>query len=223
MSNRNNIENSIKRELKNNIIDLSIDYAELTLDSILENDAIKELPVVKSIVGVIKGGLKVREAFFAKKILTFFREFHKGNINESKRIAFCDKIENDEKYRNKVIEQIVILNERFLEIEKSKILANLLLAHINGKYKWEVFKDLTICLNNLHLKGLLILEESAKNKEKPFYMKIDLSRPDEGLLASAGLVKYWGEQYFINAYGQNLYFYGVKGDFDFCFPANTGN
>ncbi len=55
-ANNKKIEKAIELGLKEPTFDLAQDYSELGLDSFLDNEIIKEIPVVKTIVGVIKGG-----------------------------------------------------------------------------------------------------------------------------------------------------------------------
>lgn len=214
MEKSKSIETTLSDSLESPLTDLAIDYSELSLDSFLDNEAIKEIPIVKSVVGLIKGGLKVREIFFAKKLLTFLKSFHSGKISSNKREAFQSKFKIDSKYRNEVVEQLMVLNERFLEVEKSKILANLFLAHLNDKYDWPTFQSLAVCLNNLHLSGIELLKELEK-EEKPFYKGFDQGSEEEALLTGSGIVLRWGTHLRINGHGQTIYYYGIKGDLDF--------
>jgi hypothetical protein len=213
----NSIEKIVQDGLEIPAIDLTVDYAEIALDSFLDNDAIKEIPIVKTIVGFVRGGLKVREIFFAKKLLTFMKEFHGGSLNAIKKEEFLSRFKQDKKYRESVVEQVMILNERFLEIEKSKILANLFAAHLNGKFDWEWYCDLSVCLDNLHLRGIRLFQE-MENKKKPFYDGYNTGSEEEALLSSAGIVFRWGTHLQISAHGQYLYYYGIKGDIDYEFP-----
>jgi hypothetical protein len=214
------IEKTIKNELVKPGFDLSIDYAEIGLDTFLDNEAIKEFPIVKSIIGGVKGIMAVRDIFSAKKLITFFKEFHSGSLSAEKRFEFLEKLNSDSKYRNSVIEQVTILNERFISIEKSRILSNLLKAHINGKFDWEGFCQLSECLDDIHTRAFGVLEETAKS-ERPFHLKTyEHEKDGGGVLFSAGLCIIHGNHYSVNAYGQCLYYYGILGDIDFEFPKN---
>lgn len=215
--NEKSIEKTIQNGLESNTMDLTVDYAELALDSFLDNDAIKEIPIVKSVVGIIKGGMKIREIHFAKKLLTFLKEFHSAKLDDSIRIEFQEKFKTDTKYRDSVVEQIMILNERILEIEKSKILANLFTSHLNKKFGWKEFLSLSYCVERLNLTAIEYLNEIA-NEEKPFYK--DFSQFDDNIafLISAGIAQQWGTHLHITGHGQYLYFYGIKGEINYNFP-----
>jgi len=218
MDEEKSIEKVVQNGLESPTMDLTIDYAELALDSFLDNDAIKEIPIVKSVIGIVKGGLKIREIHFAKKLLTFMKEFHSGNLDVAKR----EKFQADSKFRNSVVEQIMILNDRFLEIEKSKILANLFSAHLNDKFDWEGFLSLSYCAERLNLTAIDFLKEMA-DEEKPFYRGYSQFDDNVAFLISAGIAQQWGTHLAVTTHGQYLYFYGIKADIDYDFPQKEEN
>lgn len=215
--NEKSIEKIIENGLESSSMDLTIDYAELALDSFLDNEIIKEIPIVKSIVGIIKGGIKIREIHFAKKLLTFLKEFHSAKLDDFIRTEFQQKFKSDTKYRNSVVEQIMILNERVLEIEKSKILANLFASHLNNKFDWNDFLSLSYCTERLNLIAIHYLDEISK-EEKPFYKGYSQFDDNVAFLISAGIAQQWGTHLQITAHGQYLYFYGIKGEVNYDYP-----
>ena len=215
------IEKVVQDGLTSPAMDLTVDYAELALDSFLDNDAIKEIPVVKTIVGIVKGGMKIREIHFAKKLLTFLKEFHSSKLDDSVVKEFQQKFDNEKKYRDSVVEQIMILNERVLEVDKSKILANLFASHINGKFDWKGFLSLCHCVERLNLTAISFLDEISKEKE-PFYRGYSQFDDNVAFLISAGIAQQWGTHLHITAHGQYLYFFGIKGDVNYEFPKKDG-
>lgn len=46
------INYAVSNELINTTLDLTVDYSEIALDSLLSNDLISEVPIVKSIVAL---------------------------------------------------------------------------------------------------------------------------------------------------------------------------
>ncbi len=213
----NKIEKAVENGLKERAFDLATDYAELGLDTFMDNDAIKEIPIVKSVIGLVKGGIAVREIFLAKKLLTFLKEYHSGKLKLEKKEAFLQKFQDDKRYRESIVEQIMILNDRFISIEKSKVLANLFLAHLNDKFDWEGFCQLSECLDDLHTRAFKVLDDSANSKDPFHFLTYEQEKDGGGVLFSAGICIIHGNHYSINAYGQHLYFYGIKGDIDFTF------
>jgi len=194
--------------------DLATDYAEIGLDMLLDNDAVKEIPFVKTVVGLIKGGIWIRERNFVKKMLVFLAQYHLGVLPAAERLAFIEKMRTNIRYREKIVDHISVFVDRFIDYEKSKILANLLLAHVNGKYDWDGFQTLSICLDNLNLQGIPLLDVMSK-KEKPYYDGHLNPTDEEAYLSSSGIAVRWGTHYQISICGIYLHIYGIKGDIDF--------
>lgn len=116
LANGEGLSNQFSKELLDPSIDLAQDFTEIFIDDLIDNETLKEIPFVKTVVGVIKTGISINQLWFAKKLLTFIKEFNSGHIDPEKLLNFRTKINNDKKYRQKVVEQIMVFNERFLEI-----------------------------------------------------------------------------------------------------------
>jgi hypothetical protein len=204
----------VAKALVSNNLDNALDYAEIGLDAFVSDDILKEIPIVKTVVGVVKSGLKVREIFFTKKILTFLKEFHSGKLPKDKFDDFKREFDTDEKYREKVTEQIMVFNDNFLQIEKSKVFANLFAAHLNGVYGWDYFVNLSVCLNQLNMFGVSLFDDMEK-LSNPFYGNIyDDQKQRYPLLINSGTISIWGNHLDITGYGLFMYHYGIKGKID---------
>jgi len=216
--------NELKNAIKKVDFDLATDYAEIGLDSFVTDEVLKEIPIVKTLVGLTRGALKVREIHFAKKLMTFLKHFHSGKLSEDKMNGFKREFEENTSYRERVLEQIMIYNDRFIEVNKSEIYANLFLAHLNGKYNWESFLSLSSCLEKLNLSTIDFFHEMAK-ESKPFYRGYSQFDDNVALLITAGLIQQWGTHIQITAHGIYLYFYGILGDTNHTFdnPAEETN
>tara|TARA_B110000114_G_C14999342_1_gene360004 strand:- start:197 stop:916 length:720 start_codon:yes stop_codon:yes gene_type:complete len=209
-----NTSKEIGKALVSKNFDNSLDYAEIGLDTFVSDDVLKEIPIVKTVVGVVKSGLKIKEIFFTKKILTFLKEFHSGKLPLKKLEKFQKEFDGKIKYREKVLQEIMVLNDNFIQIEKSKIFANLFLAHLNESYGWDDFMNLSYCLNQLNMFGTPLFDDMAKFR-KPFYGGIyDDKKQLYPLLNNSGTISVWGNHLDITPYGLYLYHYGIKGKVD---------
>ncbi|NPD47224.1 hypothetical protein [Lentimicrobium sp. S6] len=92
------ISNELVSELFNPTFDLSIDYSEIYIDDLIENETLKEIPIIKSIVGIVRTGIAINQFWFAKKLLTFISSFNDGSINQKKLERFRTKVQSDEKF-----------------------------------------------------------------------------------------------------------------------------
>jgi hypothetical protein len=211
------IEKVIRQGLAEMSIDLLQDYTEAGLDEILDNPALNEIPIVKSVIGLLKGGLAIREIHFTKKLLTFLRTFHQGGLPEEKRQQFLGRIKSDNSYRQAVIENIAVLNDRFISEKKSVVLANLLRAHINGCFGYEDFTNLSELLDSVHVRAFDALKKAAEiNPLGQEFLKINYhdspEHTDGPMLVSFGLAVVNANYFMITHHGILLYIYGIKGD-----------
>ena len=55
-------------KIPENIIDVLIDYSERAVDSLIESDALREIPLLKSFLGFKDGWLRIRDYLYEKKV-----------------------------------------------------------------------------------------------------------------------------------------------------------
>ncbi|MBI2474184.1 MAG: hypothetical protein HYV68_00615 [Candidatus Taylorbacteria bacterium] len=113
----------IGKELIEPTFDLGTDYAELALDEFFDDGLLKEVPVVKTLVALVKTGIAIKERFFIKKFLVFLKEFHLDGEDKEELKEFKKKFDEDKKYREKITEQILVIVEQLDSVQKAKISA----------------------------------------------------------------------------------------------------
>jgi hypothetical protein len=205
----NSLTKKISEELINPSIDLGVDYAEIAFDNFADAKILEEVPVVKTIVSALKTGVAVKDYFFAKKLLTFLREFHSNKIPADRLTEFQKKLASDQKFKQKTLEYILILNDRFLEIEKSKILANLFSSHIEGKTDWIYFQELSSCLDRIFPRTISILHKLSETDFKMIRGGELDSVEIHATLSSAGLgIQQAGPPFTISKMANDLYEFG---------------
>lgn len=196
-------------------IDLAIDYSEIFIDDLIDNPGLKEIPLVKSVVGVVKGGIAINQFFFAKKRLAFIQAFNSGQIDPAKKAKFKQKIDTDAKYRKKVCEQVMVFVDRFIEFNKAKISANIFKAYVEERITYEQMVSLNIGLERLHPSSYTFLEKLSQEG-----FKVDEDTPPsdrdhdaEALLETSGLgTKHsvWSAGFKVTPEGQLLYNFGLR-------------
>lgn len=214
----------VKKELVEPSIDLAIDYSNIGIDSITEDGVLSEIPFVKTIVAGTKITLAVKEKFFVKKFLNFLSEFHNGDIDPEKYIKFKNRLDNDKKYRDNVIEILTIMIERYIDINQSKIMANLFKEYINGSMDWDKFYSLCIVLERVHPRSYRTLYEMSLKSNQELshsYWGSKAGKPpedrdiyklnseEEALLLSAGIFSPHGTHYSITPLGRDLFRFGI--------------
>ena len=84
--------------------DLLIEYAQIGLDGLL-GVAGSELPVVKSLIGAIRGSIAIRHRLFVRKLLDFLAGFR--NVSEWERGDMVSRLEADSSYGRRVGEHLI--------------------------------------------------------------------------------------------------------------------
>ena len=79
--------------------DVTIDIAEISIDSFLEEDSIlNKIPMVKTVVGVYKTASNIRDMFELKKLFVFLQQFQNGQVDEGELEKRRKAYENNEKW-----------------------------------------------------------------------------------------------------------------------------
>jgi len=198
------------KELVDPTIDLSIDYAEIGIDELIENEILKEIPLVKSVKAFVDVGSAIKERAFLKRTLLFLNEFHKGNIGETQMAEFQLRFNEENKYRNKVLEALMVFIDRSFDSIKPIILARLFVQHLNSKFSWDEFLTLNQCLDKLHTIGIKHFGRAASIGYNTKLLSGDTEHVIPYIL-SAGLGTYSEGKFSLNYLGRCLFKYGIEG------------
>jgi hypothetical protein len=107
--------------------DLAADYAQLGLDGFIGADAVSEIPVIKSVVAVVRAGLRVRDRLFARKLLDFLSGLR--GISEWERRDMVSRLEADPGYGRRVGEHLTELLDRIDSYKKPKMITRVFRAY----------------------------------------------------------------------------------------------
>ena len=144
-----------------------------------------------------------------KKYCFFWKNFTQKILIKKKLNSFKAKFNENAKHRNHVLETILLLNEKFIDTEKSKILANLFSAYIEENLTWEEFFKMSFILTSLNPAGYKILEKSV-DKDSAIKLKMHESIEGEVLLMACGSGYIFEQQFKPTKTAIKLYEYGLK-------------
>lgn len=112
--------------------DLAAEYAELGLDSLLDEGVAKSIPIVNTVVALCKVGANVRDRIYLKKLLCFF--IQAGDTTHEEREVFLEKYCKD---FQRFEETIMLILEQADRVEKSTLIGKIFKACILGKIALE--------------------------------------------------------------------------------------
>lgn len=164
-----NIVENTASTIVNYNLDTAIDLSEIGLDSLLDDSVLKEMPLIKTAYGVAKTGFAIREKHMLKKTLTFIKQLNDNGISNNNYIEYKEKLKNKDKFVFKELEHILIIIDRYVEVNKNKILANLYFYYIDKQINWEQFQELSIIVDNIFIGDLDELEIIYQKKYITMY------------------------------------------------------
>lgn len=173
----NKRENGIELSLINEVVgdnlkDMIIDSAEIALDNFLEEGVLKEIPFFGSFYTGAKVLMGIRENIFAKKVYKFLIEIK--DIPQSERENFINKLEENNEFRQKVGEKLIVLIEQLDDLEKPTIIGKLFKANIEGNLSYYEFLKLSSVIQKSFLPDIQKLKKQrgyiyiSKEEEEQF-------------------------------------------------------
>ena len=94
------------------------------MDEILQNEFLKDIPVISSAVSIYKIGNNIHNAHLLKKYACFLDEFNRDSFENGSRKKYKQYFEESNRKRD--IEYLLILLERYIEEDKARRLAKIL-------------------------------------------------------------------------------------------------
>lgn len=153
------LTNDFEKSLFNDSNDVISDYLELGVDSFISDGILKEIPIVKSIVSVLKIGKNIHDRNLLKQTLTFINEFNNNNISIEKLNRYREDIENNDKKCEEELGRVLLLLNSYIDKEKSIMLAKLFKAYINIEINWNKFCEYSEIINRLFIQDFDLLRK----------------------------------------------------------------
>lgn len=151
--------NILDSVISENLADISADILEASIDQIIDNEFLKDIPIIG--IGMKAFGLsqKVREGIFTKKVLKFL--FHLKDIPKNKREEFVKKLE-DKKENKRAGETILSILERLDDVNKASIIGRLMRATILNHIGYHDFLRLSNIVDKVFFYDLIELKTKTK-------------------------------------------------------------
>ena len=138
--------------------DILSDYLELGIDSVLENDNLKEIPIVKTFISVGRIARNIGERNLLKNLVIFINELNSGSIDKEKLRKHKEELNKNPKKAEKELGRVLIILEQTLDNIKSSILGKLYKAYINQEIDWDLFVEFSEVTNRLYINDLNTLK-----------------------------------------------------------------
>lgn len=156
------------KQLENIIVNsdlslLSKDYAELAIDRFLDDGVFKDIPLLGTLMSVLKFSNSINKLFTFKKLYKFL--FELNSLSQEKRNKKIEEINKSRKYQSTVGEMIFELLDKIESDGKPEIIGKLFAAVIEEKIDYETYLRLAYIVKNIFYYDLIWLVENT-NGEK---------------------------------------------------------
>ncbi|WP_437397567.1 hypothetical protein [Flagellimonas lutimaris] len=168
MKNRNPevLENQIKKLIEDDSLEQLVkDYSEIGLDNLIQDELLKEVPLIKSFFAIFKFGKKVEDYFFAKKLIACLQEISEVNVVKRKR--FIEEINGSNDTEEKVGETFILIISRADSISKAKLIGKLYKSYISGTIDYTQLRRLCHLVDKAFIADLESLYSYHKNHQIP--------------------------------------------------------
>lgn len=171
---------SLDETLRNsNLKDFAKEIGEITIDSILKDGFVRDIPIINTISSFLDVGFRIKERIFAKKIIKFLSQLE--DTTSSERGEVIKEIESKQSYGSKVGESLILIIEKMDDLEKPTIMGNLFLSLIKREIDYETFLRLSTTLLRIFTPDLYSL--------KTFYEGENIADLQLQNLSNVGLIK----------------------------------
>jgi hypothetical protein len=144
--------------------ELTTDFSEIAIDQLLGVDGVaKEIPIVASVLKVIKLGFSINSILFLKKLGKFL--WHLKDIPYNDRVRLAEKLERDSKYKSDVGSKIMLLLERADDFEKPKIIANAFKAYLYDEITYTQLQRINFSVVHLFIGDIKEFESFYHDSE----------------------------------------------------------
>jgi len=176
-----------EEELEQSIIDVIAkseslgilsDVAELTLDQLLDDGIVKDIPVFGTLAKLYKAGIGVKNFLFARKLQRFLSAI--SSVPPNERQAFTQRLEDDKPLRKQVGETLLLILDRLDDMRKPDLVARAFVAYLKKEIDFASFQRMSSVIDRCFLPDLNSIR--GKVSQEKFAPHVAMSLTACGLL-----------------------------------------
>ncbi|HEY9801521.1 MAG TPA: hypothetical protein V6D25_14290 [Leptolyngbyaceae cyanobacterium] len=135
-----------KDELKQDLLELSAEGADIAINLLTESELLKDIPIVDLFYKLGKSLKSIPDVIFLQKLGSFIRTVN-DKTTEHQRFVFAEDIKKDKEKREKLYNSIFLKIDKFDDITKSDLFGKIFACFITNKIRQEEFTSLSSALN----------------------------------------------------------------------------
>lgn len=139
------------------VVSVGKEYLELGIDTVMESGALKDIPLVNTVVGIIGAAGSVRDQLLANKLLRFISQL--SEIPQEERIAMVEKLNEDDKFSGRAGAALIEILDRMESEKKPEFAAKFFAAYAKNEISFEELRRILVALERLPSFDIEKLEE----------------------------------------------------------------
>ncbi|WP_228301801.1 hypothetical protein [Klebsiella aerogenes] len=129
------------------IVELSKEYAELSIDALIESKTLEAIPFVSTVVGLYKVASSVRSQLFTEKIIRFLTHF--SDLPDAERINMTERLNENDKFAGKAGARLIEIIDRMESENKPEVAAEFLKSFAREEIDFNVLRRLLVALERI--------------------------------------------------------------------------
>jgi hypothetical protein len=149
------------------------DLLEVALDCVFEEGIVKDIPIVRSIFGIAKATTSIRDRLLTKKLISFL--FSLNSVDVETKEKFRAKMDEDESFKRKVGEKLLLIIERLDDMRKPTLIARAFQAYVEQDIDLEMFERLACAIDKSFYGDLMDFKSNDTPDRLSPQAKLELS------------------------------------------------
>lgn len=138
-------------------IDALTEIFEVGGDTFFKEGVAKEIPILGSMLSIIRAISATRNELFLKKIMRFMSQY--DSVDQTSKNLLIDRFKDDSNYRKNIGETVFTALERFDQISKADAYGLLFVAYIKQKCTHREFLHYTTVIQAINWDNIDLLEK----------------------------------------------------------------
>lgn len=156
-----NLIPSFKDSVLTPMSDPIADSLEAGIDSILESDILKAIPIVRTVSAVCKIGVNLHERNLLKQTLQFIKGFNERSLDKETIEEYRLELENNPKKQEKELGRVIIILGKQIDEQQSQVLGSFYNSFVRGAISWDKFCELSEANSRMFSSDYAILAKVA--------------------------------------------------------------
>jgi hypothetical protein len=176
--------------------DLAIELGEFEIGALLDEDVLKEIPIIKSVIACRKTWAAIQDQLFLRKVANFLRACPK--FTQVEKENFLDKHLKNPKDAKHLGNTIVLVLDKFDDFDKPAMYTKLFAAHVRVRIDYDNFRRLGAAINSAFVGDLKRISSLPADPKKHSEKFLELLLP-------SGLTVVQGGETRLGAIGSSVW------------------